>query len=242
MERKDFKIGNIPAILWGEASDKLLIAVHGNMSHKADDVIIILAEEAMRSGHRVLSFDLPEHGDRKGESWPCKVQNCVEDLNSVMRHAKLISGDISLFSCSMGAYFSLIAYAREELKKCLFLSPVVDMERIIENMMNWFSITEERLRKEKEIPTPVGQVLYWDYYCYVKEHPVTDWKIPTSILYGSEDDLCEPEIISSFSKRFDCDLKILEKGEHYFHTEEQLDFFRQWLKNIFTMKKARLSV
>lgn len=242
MERNDLRIGNIPAILWGRASEKLFIAVHGNMSHKADDAIIILAEEAILSGHQVLSFDLPGHGDRKAESLPCKVQNCIQDLNSVMRHAKLISDDISLFSCSMGAYFSLLAYGREELKQCLFLSPVVDMERIIEKMMNWFSITEERLKKEKEIPTPVGQVLYWDYYCYVKEHPVSDWKIPTSILYGSEDDLCEFDIISSFSKRFDCDLKILENGEHYFHTEEQLDFFRQWLKRIFVMKTARLSV
>ncbi len=237
MKRKNFKIGNIPTILWGNIAEKLFISVHGNMSHKADDAIIIFAEEAIQSGYQVLSFDLPEHGDRVSEPSLCKVHNCIQDLTAIMRYAKLISNDISLFSCSMGAYFSLLAYRREALKQCLFLSPVVNMECIIEKMMQWFDITEDRLKLEKEISTPIGQTLYWDYYCYVKEHPIVDWGFPTSILYGSRDDLCEFEIISSFSKRFNCNLKIIENGEHYFHTEEQLNFLRQWLKEIFTMKK-----
>ncbi len=237
MDRKDLKIESIPAVLWGGVSEKLFIAVHGNMSNKADDAIIIFAEEAIQSGYQVLSFDLPEHGDRINESYPCKVQNCVQDLNTIMRYAQLMSENISLFSCSMGAYFSLLAYRREALKQCLFLSPVVNMECIIENMMKWFAITEDRLKIEKEILTPIGQILYWDYYCYVKEHPIVDWGIPTSILYGSGDELCEFNIISSFSDRFNCSLKILKNGEHYFHTEEQLNFFRQWLKEIFIMKK-----
>ena len=55
-----FKIENIPAILWGEKSDNLFIAVHGNMSNKADDAIVIFAEEATAAGYQVLSFDLPK--------------------------------------------------------------------------------------------------------------------------------------------------------------------------------------
>lgn len=58
------KINNIPAIIWGEKSSKVIIAVHGNMSNKEDEVIKILAEEATSKGYQVLSFDLPEHGER----------------------------------------------------------------------------------------------------------------------------------------------------------------------------------
>lgn len=47
MIRIDLKIEGIPAILWGEPSDKLFIAIHGNMSSKDDDVIVIFAEEAI---------------------------------------------------------------------------------------------------------------------------------------------------------------------------------------------------
>lgn len=29
-----------------------------------------------------------------------------------------------------------------------------------------------KFKLEKQIFDPIGQTLYWDYYCYVKEHPV----------------------------------------------------------------------
>ena len=229
MIKQNLKIENIPAILWGDKSDKLFVVVHGNMSNKADDAIVVFAEEATLIGYQVLSFDLPEHGERKGESYACKVQNCVQDLNTIMRYAQSLSNNISVFACSMGAYFSLLAYSHQPLKQCLFLSPVVNMERIINNMMTWFNISENRLKKEKEVSTPIGQTLYWDYYCYVKEHPISTWNNATSIIYGSADNLCEFEVVSEFAKRFDCDLQVMERGEHYFYTEEQLQFFREWL-------------
>lgn len=46
MLKNNFKISNIPAVLWGDKSEKIFIAVHGNMSNKEDAVIQILAEEA----------------------------------------------------------------------------------------------------------------------------------------------------------------------------------------------------
>lgn len=236
--KQNLKIENIPAILWGDESDKLFVVVHGNMSNKADDPIVVFAEEATEVGYQVLSFDLPEHGDRKDENYACKVQNCVQDLNTIMGYAKSLSNNISVFACSMGAYFSLLAYSHEPLQQCLFLSPVVNMERIINNMMTWFNVSENRLEKEKEISTPIGQTLYWDYYCYVKEHPIVNWNKQTSILYGAEDNLCEFDVVSTFAKGFHCDLQIMENGEHYFHTEEQLQFFRLWLKkHIYTNEK-----
>ncbi|MGV2685868.1 alpha/beta hydrolase, partial [Clostridium perfringens] len=87
MFKNKFNISNIPAVLWGEKSEKLFIAVHGNMSNKEDVVIQILAEEARQKGYQVLSFDLPEHGERKSDSTPCKVQFCVSDLSIIMNYA-----------------------------------------------------------------------------------------------------------------------------------------------------------
>ncbi|AJD27844.1 putative alpha/beta hydrolase [Clostridium botulinum CDC_297] len=60
MFKDKFNISNIPTVLWGEKSEKLFIAVHGNMSNKEDTVIKILAKEAIQKGYQVLSFDLPE--------------------------------------------------------------------------------------------------------------------------------------------------------------------------------------
>ena len=131
----------------------------------------------------------------------------------------------------MGAYFSLLAYENDVIKKALFLSPVVNMERIIENMMKWFNVTPERLKEEVMIETPIGEKLYWDYFCYVKDHPIDIWNTDTCIMYGAKDDLCEFEPINYFVEKFNCDLEVVETGEHYFHTEEQLKVFRSWLSD-----------
>lgn len=234
MIKHNLFIDNIPAILWGKKSSTLFVAVHGNMSNKADDHISILAEEANSLGYQVLSFDLPQHGDRKDEPTLCKVQNCVSDLCKVMDFAQAEASEICLFACSMGAYFSLIAYNEIPLQQALFLSPVVNMKRIIDNMMTWFNVSEERLEAEKEISTPIGQTLYWDYYCYVKENPIVLWESPTAILYGKEDNLCEFDFVSSFANQFNCSLEILGNCEHYFHTPKQLSYYRQWLKKHLT--------
>ena len=105
------------------------------------------------------------------------------------------------------------------------------MERIINNMMQWFNVSEDRLKAEKEIETPIGQTLYWDYYCYVKSHPIDIWNTPTAILYGSDDDISESDVVSEFAKKYRCKLQVLEHGEHYFHTDQQLHYFKHWLRN-----------
>ncbi len=226
--KQRLNIEHIPAILWGEKSNKLFIAVHGNMSYKEDDVITVFAECAVSKGFQVISFDLPDHGERKDENMPCKAQNAVNDLETVARYARKLSADISVFACSIGTYFSLLAYYNEPLQQALFLSPLVDMERMLHNMMTWFHVSAERLEAEQEIATPIGQPLYWDYYCYVKERPITEWNTPTSILYGKKDDTVEIDTVEAFAKRFHADLQCMVDGEHYFHTAEQLAFFRHW--------------
>lgn len=233
MKKEKVKISNIPSIIWGEKSNKVFIAVHGNMSNKEDEVIRIFAEKNVKRGYQIISFDLPEHGERqKNNEYKCKVQNCVKDLEQIMKYTKENYEETNLWACSMGAYFSLLAYKDERIKKCLFLSPVVNMKFIIDNMMKWSNITEEKLRKKKEIKTDFGQTLYWDYYEYVKNNPIKRWNIKTNILYGNKDKIQNEKIIVDFCKDFNCKLTALENGEHYFHTEEQLEKYKKWLDEI----------
>ena len=233
MKTERINIDGIPSIIWGEKSSKVFIAVYGNMSNKEDEVIKILAEKVIGKGYQLLSFDLPEHGERKNDTtYLCKVQNCVKDLKQIIEYAKLNYTEINLWACSMGAYFSLVAYKNEEIKQCLFLSPVVNMKVIIDNMMLWSNTTEEELEEKQEIKTDFGQTLYWDYYKYVKDNPIINWNKKTYILYGNKDNMQNEDIIKNFSNKFNCDLTILENGEHYFHTEEQLKFYKEWLEKL----------
>ena len=233
METKRIKINNIPSIIWGEKSSKVFIAIHGNMSNKEDKVIEILANKVTNKGYQLISFDLPEHGERKIDTnYLCKVQNCVNDLKQIIEYAKVNYNEINIWACSIGAYFSLLAYKDEDLKQCLFLSPVVNMKIIIENMMLWSNTTEKEINEKQEIKTDFGQTLYWDYYLYVKENPITNWNKKTYILYGNKDNMQNESIIKDFSNEFNCDLTLLKNGEHYFYTEEQLNFYNDWLDKI----------
>lgn len=228
MKKTHNMIENIPAILWGDKSPHLFIAVHGDQSNKEDEVIKILAEEATSKGYQVLSFDLPEHGERKGQPEICNAQNCVAELTKILNYAQTHWTSKYLFGCSIGAYFSMLACKDEKINQALFLSPVVDMKRIIQNMMRWFDVSEEKLEEQGEIATPV-KTLYWDYYQYVLQHPV-EWHIPTALLYGEKDNLCELDYVRNFTEQVPADMTILPEGEHFFHTESQLQYFREWLK------------
>ena len=231
MKKEILSIDNIPAILWGEESGIVYIFVHGKMSSKEDAQGF--AKIATQKGFQVLSFDLPEHGERKNEDYPCMAWNGVHDLGIIGNYVRRGWNEIYIYGSSIGAYFCLLAYKDYPIKKCLFLSPILDMERLIQNMMKWADVNEHMLKEQGEIPTPTGETLYWDYYCYVRENPIVKWDIPTVILYGAEDNLTEREIVETFTNRFDCDLTILEGGEHWFHTEWQLAFLNEWFnKNI----------
>lgn len=222
-------IDGIPAVLWGESSPRVFIAVHGNMSHKSDTVIRLLAQKAEEKGYQTLSFDLPEHGDRKGDGVPCKVQNGIADLSIVMDYAQKCWNHVSLYGCSMGAYLGLLSCESEPLGQSLFLSPVVDMNLLTDQMMAACSVTPALLKERKEIKTPMGPTLYWDDYCFIKSHPIRRWTAPTVILWGERDDLCDKETITFFSEHFDCRLTAVPDGEHFFHTPEQLAAYENWL-------------
>lgn len=227
MKTKSIEINTIPAIIWGERSDKVYIYVHGKMSCKelAEDFAII----AERKGYQTLSFDLPEHGERKESHYRCDIWNGMFDLTKVGNYAFSMWSDISLYACSIGAYFSLNTYADKKISNCLFQSPVLDMEYLIQQMFCWFNVTEEKLYMEKEISTPVD-LLRWDYYQYIKKHPIKKWDIKTSILYGGKDNLQSLEVIQKFVKAYDCKLTISPSSEHSFMEKSDTEIVYKWLE------------
>ena len=104
------------------------------------------------------------------------------------------------------------------------------MEKLITDMMLWANVTEQELETKGIVHTDYGEDLSWDYLCYVRSHPVK-WNVPTHILYGSRDHLTSVETVSTFAKKHKVTLTIMEGGEHWFHTEEQVRFLDDWIKN-----------
>lgn len=155
---------------------------------------------------------------------------CVRELKLMYEYVQPHAREISLFGCSMGAYFELLTFADSDIKQVFFLSPVTDMERIINNLMKYCNINEQQFREKITVENDI-ETLYFPYYEYIKNHPITKWQHKTYILRGEMDTLCEYPYVKDFSDKFGCELTEQKDGEHWFHTESQLEFFRLWLSN-----------
>ena len=137
---------------------------------------------------------------------------------------------VILIANSIGAFFSMNALGEKNISQAMFISPIVNMEQLIANMMMWSHVTENELEIKKEIPTEFGETLSWEYLCYVRKHPIK-WSVPTCILYGENDHLTSRETISGFADRIGADLTVMEDGEHWFHTAEQMKVLDHWISN-----------
>lgn len=136
---------------------------------------------------------------------------------------------VVLVASSIGAYFSMMSLGQEKIGKAYFISPIVDMEKLIGDMMLWAGVTEDELREKGEVETAFGETLSWEYLSYVRRHPVR-WDIPTEILYGGLDDLTSRDTVAAFALAHGANLTVMESGEHWFHTAEQMAFLDDWIK------------
>lgn len=139
------------------------------------------------------------------------------------------ASSVILIANSIGAYFAMLSLQDQTIDRAYFISPIVDMEKLIQNRMVWEGITEEMLSREKVVPSTSGEPFSWEYLQYVRQHPFL-WQIPTSIAYGDEDFLTSPETISRFAAEHGASLHILHGGAHWFHTPEQMRFLADWIR------------
>ena len=136
---------------------------------------------------------------------------------------------LTLIANSIGAFFALSSLDETLVDRAYLISPVVDMENLICNMMKWANVTEQELAEQQKIATSFGETLSWEYLCYVRKHPII-WNIPTCILYGEHDNLTSIETISAFAAQNHAGLTVMPGGEHWFHTEEQMQFLNHWIR------------
>lgn len=153
-----------------------------------------------------------------------QIQNAFEALQKKY-------DSVSVVGNSIGAYFSMFALQNHPVEKAFFISPILDMERLILDMMTWAGVTEEQLRKKGVIDTTFGETLSWEYLTFVREHPI-HWETPTHILYAEKDHMTSRETVNRFVSAHQAGLTVMPGGEHWFHTPEQLAFLGRWLTGV----------
>ncbi len=155
-----------------------------------------------------------------------------EAKNEFPKYFEAITADfdkVTLIANSIGAFFAMSSLQTAKLDRALLISPIVDLEKLICDMMGWAGVTESELRSRREIPTDFGETLSWEYLCYVRNNPIK-WDVRTDILYGEHDNLTSLETVTAFADKTGASLTVMKDGEHWFHTPEQLEFLDNWIK------------
>jgi hypothetical protein len=163
-----------------------------------------------------------------------KSQTPREAKEEFALYAKSIKdkyGEAFLIANSIGAYYSMIAGIDVFFEKAYLISPVTDMEKIIYGMMKAANVTEDELKEKGVIRTQGGADLSWEYLSYVRDNPIK-WKVPSEILYGSNDELISFETVKEFAACHNARITVMDGGEHWFHTDEQMRFLDDWLRNL----------
>ena len=156
---------------------------------------------------------------------PWVVQNQIKaEYDSLIE----IYDEVYLIANSIGAYFSMLALQGNHIKKALFISPILDMETLVLDMLSWANATEKELSEKGEIQTDFGETLSWDYLKFVRANHII-WNTFTEILYAEKDNLTSRKTLDCFIANHNVNLTIMSGGEHWFHTDEQLDFLDKWM-------------
>ena len=96
------------------------------------------------------------------------------------------------------------------IKNAYFISPIVNMQNLIEKMMSQAHVSEEELwdksdaseeelRDKSEPNAEFKEKFSWKYLCYAKKHPACR-TAPTYILYGKKDHPSSFETICEFAQ------------------------------------------
>ena len=198
-------------------ADKIIIYIHGKDGNSL---------EAAHYEHFFKEGDVVGLDYKAQSPWEAK-----EEFPKLFAAAAQDYQSIEIIANSIGAFFAMNALMNERIEKAYFISPVVDMQKLILDMMTWAGVTERELQDKKEIQTNFGETLSWKYLCYVKEHPII-WTLPTYILYGENDNLTSYDTIVDFVSKIKATLTVMKGGEHWFHTKEQMEFLDNWLMRL----------
>lgn len=235
MIKQEFYIEKTPVALYGAGKNKkakkAFVFVHGQGGNKEEAADF--ASVALKNGYDVISPDLPCHGGRPDgvEFLPWAV---VPELKRVFEFAEKNYKSVSVRATSIGAWFSLLAFKGKKIEKCLFVSPLFDMENMIFGMMKAAGVTEEKLKSEKIINADFGSgnkaVLSWEYLEYARANKVAPLCEETYVLRADGDKTISALTVEDFCEKYGAKITVLSGGEHWLHTPEDKKRVLNWEK------------
>ena len=102
---------------------QLVLYIHG----KGGNAMEADHYKTLFAGYDVVGLDY--HADNPWEA--------INEFKEFFHGYRKGHDSIILIANSIGAYFSMCAFNHEQIDKAFFISPIVDMEKVILDMMGW---------------------------------------------------------------------------------------------------------
>ncbi len=211
-------------------NSRVILFLHGK--HGCKEEALAHADLFLAAGWDVLALDLPEHGERadRADRKDCLPWVVIPEWRAAVHwlEERYAPEKIGLYALSISAWFVMRSFRDRVFARALFVSPIVDMRRVIEDMMDRAGVTASDLGWKQRIPTAEGETLIWDYYAYAAYQPINCWCTPTFIFRGDRDTMQEETVIGHFAEKFHADVTTIP-GEHWIHTEAEIKKLRVWI-------------
>lgn len=214
-----------------EAAEAVLVCLHGFAGDKYSTVIQAVAERLLQESVRVITFDWPGHGASPAEGDALSVENCLSDLDCVLRHIRSTNPDLPLylFATSFGAFLGLnyIAEHPDVFSKVILRSPAL---RMPETVLSFLTPEERQILENGETlnmgfdrPLWLGKAFHEN----LNSHSLTGFHFPEGvpglIIQGDLDDVVNPEDSCAFARKHHLQLHIVRGADHRYKNEGDLE-------------------
>ena len=218
-------LDGVPALRWGGPGGRAVVGVHGQFGDKRDPVMARCAEVIASHGDHLITFDLPTHGERR-DGTAFTAMAASGEVRSFVQLAREEATEVSLLAISVGAYVALCDMPSRTFERAWLVSPLLDLERYVRDVMSACSVTDERLEAETVVDTPRAS-LSWPDLCFLMEHPVR-LDMPSWTIRGDGDDVVPREALSRFLSAPGAELVEIAGGPHFLGEPPYLDTVASW--------------
>lgn len=184
-----------------------LLCLHGFAGDKYSTVIEAVAKDRCRAGFRCVTFDWPGHGDSTADSSMLTIENCLADLDAVVKHlrpgqAADTSAPLFCFATSFGGYLAMLDYRRhpEHFDRILLRSPALRMGKVLRSFLD-----EDHMRRFQG-----GEALNFgfDRPLFLHCDFLTDLETPDHDAFRPLDGICRAPASAAPAEVSDCDSAV----------------------------------
>lgn len=125
---------------WSLAGAKtIIVAMHGFAGDRKSSCIAALAQRMSGPGVGLIAFDWPAHGDSPVDGQALRVQNCLDDLDTVCAYARQAGDNPTLyaFATSFGGYLAMLYHHAHPttFARLVLRSPALQMPRLLPDLL-----------------------------------------------------------------------------------------------------------